>query len=389
MPSNNRYNSPRPTPLGQSSQARSTQRRMSHAAHIQQPANTGRHTRSVHTARTPKRDPSLQVIIVLALGAFVIVGILIALISCKANQAQNQKVNYAASPHAATSAPVTPARATTADAGKTINTGKDAIIVDYDQDGILATVPEGFTETTAYIKLVDAIDDFESHGYSLGFSLLDLNTGRSLNYNADTAMYPASSIKAAYVAMVYETHGGAAGMSSVAENCIVNSDNESFHRLIQTFGLSSYANWLIDNGAENAGKIAYIHYYPNISSTELSNVWQEIYRYGVSGEKGSEEFTGFLAQSNHTSMGGLLRNRYTVWAKPGWYPADGTNSEATVDAGVVFSDCGPYVFVVMSDAPEDFTAMFPLEDALNAAHGCMCGGSSEPVYTSSTTLPGV
>ena len=86
--------------------------------------------------------------------------------------------------------------------------------------------------------------------------------------------------------------------------------------------------------------------------------------------------------------GWTLRDYYTVWAKAGWYPKDGTNSEATVDAGVVFSDCGPYIFVVMSDAPEDFDALFPLEDALNAAHGRMCGGSTKLAYTSSTTLPG-
>ena len=42
----------------------------------------------------------------------------------------------------------------------------------------------------------------------------------------------------------------------------------------------------------------------------------------------------------------------------------------------------------MSDAPEDFDALFPLEDALNAAHGRMCGGSTKLAYTSSTTLPG-
>lgn len=389
MSRNNPYKPHQATPLSQVSPRRSSQRHAAHTAHTQQTrqqARAARATHAAHAAHSPQRSYSTRLIVALVLGLLCILGLLVALISCKASQTQTKPVAVS---QPSTTQAITPARTTAVDTGKTINTGKDAMIVDYNQDGILATVPEGFTETTAYTKLVDAIDTFESHGYTLGFSLLDVNTGRSLKYNADTAMYPASSIKAAYVAMVYETHGGAAGMASVAENCIVNSDNESFHRLIQTFGLSSYANWLIDNGAENAGKIAYIHYYPNISSTELSNVWQEIYRYGVSGEKGSEEFTGFLAQSNHTSMGGLLRNRYTVWAKPGWYPADGTNSEATVDAGVVFSDCGPYVFVVMSDAPEDFNAMFPLEDALNAAHGCMCGGSSEPVYTSSTTLPGV
>ncbi|WP_028263415.1 serine hydrolase [Atopobium fossor] len=319
------------------------------------------------------------------LGLLVILGLLIALISCgmRYTKAKKTKQNAAISP-------TTTARAALSnDASPRINTDKDATIVDYDKDGILVHAPEGFTDTSSYGELVDAVDEFESYGYTLSFSLLDLNTGRSLDYNKDTALYPASAIKAAYTAMVYETHGGASGLAGVAENCIVNSDNESFHTLIHTFGLSSYGNWLTQHGAPNAGQIAYVHYYPKISAAELSNVWQEIFRYGVSGEKGSEEFTNFLAQSNHTSMGGLLRDRYTVWAKPGWYPKDGTGNEATVDAGVVFSDCGPYVFVVMSNAPEDFNAMFPLEDALNAAHGCMCGGSIDLLQTDYTSLPGI
>lgn len=397
MPRNNPYNARRSSTLGQAAQARSVQQYQSRTASAPHTKRTTRaqHTRKTPTttaaSRSPKRSPEripersrlLPIAIALVVGLLSIVGLCIVLISCNARQTAGKDPNNSTE-HEAT----TTASTGNSDSADTLNTSKNATIVDYNQDNITAHVPEGFTDTSTYNQLVSAIKTFEAHGYTLSFSLLDINTNRSLAYNSDTPLYPASAIKAAYTAMVYEIHGGAGGLSNTAENCIVNSDNESFHRLIQTFGLSSYGDWLTKNGTPNAGKIAYVHYYPEISATELSNVWQEIYRYGTSGEKGAQEFTGFLAQSNHTSMGGLLRDYYTVWAKAGWYPKDGTNSEATVDAGVVFSDCGPYIFVVMSDAPEDFDALFPLEDALNAAHGRMCGGSTKLAYTSSTTLPG-
>lgn len=210
-----------------------------------------------------------------------------------------------------------------------------------------------------------------------------------MSFNADERMYPASAIKAAYCTMVMQTNGGPAGMSSTIENCLVNSSNDAFHTLIDTFGLASYSSWLQQHGAPAAGTDASVYYYPWISANELAAVWQEIWRYGTSGEAGSAELAGYLARTNHTAMGALLRDSYEVWAKPGWYPADGTGLQATVDAGVVNSDCGAYVLVIMTDASEDFNALFPLIDALNAAHGKMCGGSSTLVLSEGESLPAI
>jgi hypothetical protein len=120
-----------------------------------------------------------------------------------------------------------------------------------------------------------------------------------------------------------------------------------------------------------------------MSANGMLGCWKEIYRFGTSGEAGSDLLTSCLAQSNHSAWGGLLRDRYTVWSKPGWYPAnEGLASTATADNGIVFSDCGDYAVAVLTDAPSDFDALMPVLDALNAAHGKMCGGSSKLVLAS-------
>lgn len=55
---------------------------------------------------------------------------------------------------------------------------------------------------------------------------------------------------------------------------------------------------------------------------------------------------------------------------------------------MVFSDCGPYVIVVMTIMNSDLEGLLPLVDAINAAHGELCGGSSELLYDETMTIPG-
>ena len=98
------------------------------------------------------------------------------------------------------------------------------------------------------------------------------------------------------------------------------------------------------------------------------------YMYGTSGEAGADELASYLSQTDHTPMGALLRDECEVWAKPGWYPADENNLTSTNDAGVVFSDDGTYVLVVMTDLSADLDRLTSLIDALDAAHDVMCGG---------------
>lgn len=147
-----------------------------------------------------------------------------------------------------------------------------------------------------------------------------------------------------------------------------------------------YGSWL-QSRAPEAAQEAYGYNYPHISATGMLNCWREVYRFGTSSEPGASLLAGCLARTNHSAWGALLRDRFTVWSKPGWYPTnEGLASTATADNGIVFSDCGDYAVAVLSDAPSDFDSLLPVLDALNAAHGKMCGGSSALRQTSATTV---
>ena len=256
--------------------------------------------------------------------------------------------------------------------------------------GVQLNAPEGFDKTPTCENLDAAVKTFRDKGYKLGFVMIDLKTGRSVTYDADRKLYPASCVKAIYCTAIAEANKGFGGSASTAQDCIVNSSNDAYHSLISSYGLPTYASWLEAHGAKEAGSVAYVHFYPDMTANELANSWRGIYDFCKSGKPGASQLAKWLGSSNHTPLGGLLRPGGTkVWAKPGWYPADGSGKVATNDAGIVFSDCGDYLCVVMSDASEDFDSLFPVIDAINAAHGKMCGGHSAPLLTDQTKLPGV
>lgn len=240
--------------------------------------------------------------------------------------------------------------------------------------GVSLTAPEGFSATPEYAAVEAEISSLVNAGYSVSVRMVDLETGRGLSYNADVERYPASAIKALFCAATCEANGGSAGMGKTMANCLINSSNDAYELLIDTFGLTSFAQWLGAHGAPNAVDEAWTHFYPHISASELAAAWTEIWRYGTSGEPGADELVSYLSQTVSTPMGQLLRGEHEVWSKAGWYPADENNLTSTNDAGVVISDDGAYVLVVMTDLSADLEGLKPLISALDAAHDVMCGG---------------
>ena len=254
--------------------------------------------------------------------------------------------------------------------------------------GLVVTGPEEFLESEELAYLEEQVAELEEQDVDLGIVVLDLETGYPIEYNANERLYPASSIKAAYCAMVCEEYGGAGELSWALEECLVNSSNEAYELPRDTYGLDAFGDWLEHAGATEASAQAREYGYPDISAGELAEVWEEIFRYGTSGEDGSDELVDALSATNYTALGGPLRDEFEVWSKPGWYPTDEYDLTSTNDAGVVFSDCGPYVIVVMTSMNSDLEGLLPLVDAINAAHGELCGGSTESQLSEETTIPG-
>lgn len=255
-------------------------------------------------------------------------------------------------------------------------TEDDGIVTVETDSGITVTGLEEFLASDELAGVEREIEGIEEAGYEVGIALVDLETGMSITYNEGATFYSASTIKAAYCAMIYETYGDAGALSSTVESCLEWSDNESYSALADAFGTEAFVEWLSDAGATLTSEEAETARYPYTTPAELAAVWEEIYLYGTSGFEGADELSGYLSQTQYGALAELLRDSYEVWSKAGWYPDDEYDIPTTNEAGVVFSDCGPYVVVVMTTLGSDFMPLYTIVDALNAAHGALCGGDT-------------
>ena len=245
------------------------------------------------------------------------------------------------------------------------------VVTSTSESGISVTAPNAFLATSAFAQVEDKISALVASGYHVGVVMRDLTTGNQITYNTDERLYPASSIKAPYCAMVCETNGGSGAMSQTMENCLVNSSNEDYEALINAYGMPAFGAWIAEHGAPEASADGSIWWYPEISAGELAALWEEIYRYGTSGEAGGAELAGYLARTESSPIGDTLRETCEVWSKPGWFPDNG-ELVATNDAGVVFSESGTYVMVIMTSMSSNLDGLVPLVEALDNAHSVMC-----------------
>lgn len=259
----------------------------------------------------------------------------------------------------------------------------------YGAHQIEVTGAEGFSDSAAFSQLDEAVSTFEATGSSVGFVMVDLGSGASVSYNDERLFYPASSIKAPYVTSLYQRVFDVSGLSgsveNVCEQCIVESDNESFDRLHDLYGLNSFTAWLDDAGIEYNESEFGFYPYPNTSARQMQSMWVAIYDYLSSGTGNSASLKKMLSETMTSSLRDVLGSKYTVWAKAGWYPNEAGDS-STCEGGVVFSDTGTYVVAIMSNAPEDFDSMEWLVDAINIAHAGLTGGDTSSSITDETPL---
>lgn len=256
---------------------------------------------------------------------------------------------------------------------KAVTMAEAPVFTSTTEDGITVTAPEAFLETEEFAAIERELATLKSDGNSVCVVMIDLETRRGVSYNADQIMYPASCIKAAYCIYLYETYGSAGGSTPLVENVLVNSNNDDYNEVAIAFGFSPWVSWLKSHGASVTASGASAYNYPDTTAAELATIWEEIYRFGTSDEKGADVLTGFLSQTNNSPIAEELRGTYEVWSKAGWFPEDEYDLATTNDAGVVFADSGAYVMAIMTDIGSNLEALKPMINALDAAHDVMCG----------------
>ena len=144
--------------------------------------------------------------------------------------------------------------------------GKDAALLSEEQQESLAA----------------ATQNIEGGGYTVGFTLINLNTGKGIAYNLDSRVYGASSFKGPYAAYLcqhlgdndvsYPSGSEAAGSGvsssiySLMQPMILYSDNNAFSSLRNSYDSAGFAEWLNSCGVDS--EIMHDTHFPRYSARE-------------------------------------------------------------------------------------------------------------------------
>lgn len=233
-------------------------------------------------------------------------------------------------------------------------------------------------QTNAYAHLTQAVGELEDKGHTVGIELYDLDTGALLSYNANEESYPASSIKGPYVTSLYaqlvdKGKLKSGSIYSAASSIILYSDNNVYADTRRAYGSEPFEAWLeqasVGSGAYDTLAEYSEPFYPTTCPAQMLGMWRHVYDYLTSGTAASSSLADLFATRDVSAMKDALGQKYITWGKAGWYPAgDGAYYKATVDAGVVWSQEGPYIAVVMTTMPDNMDGLEEIFVALDEVH---------------------
>ena len=228
--------------------------------------------------------------------------------------------------------------------------------------------------------------EFDEQGWSFGFLLMDLESGRGYAYRIDEEFYAASSYKAPFVTFVAEEflETGKASLDDVlpavivdyypapesqrlgdlATQTIVESDNGSYITICMGFSRTDeYVDWVegIGLSAEDFEARAW---YPHYDVRKASMLWVHMWQYL---ESESSRYAGWLSGLLESTEVSPIREAAgtRVLDKAGWIGDD--DLQAIADNGIVYLDGRPYLLSVLSDVPysdDGYEAFLGLVDAI-------------------------
>jgi hypothetical protein len=188
-----------------------------------------------------------------------------------------------------------------------------------------------------------------------------------ISYNVDEEFYSASSIKGPYVASVVSMYPEALDDSNTTiKNILYYSDNQAYADLRSMYGDAPIDQWESDCGASFSFESGSDYAFYNARTLAL--LWERNYLYFTTDEVG-QKLAKLYENPETSAIHDALGDQYTTQTKAGWFTTDSTTYNTSVDAGIVYSDDGPYIVVVMCDiAGENLSSLEPLVKALDEIH---------------------
>lgn len=218
-------------------------------------------------------------------------------------------------------------------------------------------------------SLAAAAQNIEGGGYTVGFTLINLNTGKGIAYNLDSRVYGASSFKGPYAAFLcqylgdndasYPSGSEAAGSGvsssiySLMQPMILYSDNSAFSSLRNTYDSAGFAEWLNSCGVDS--EIMHDTHFPRYSARESALLWLHTYQYLKTNTPTAQNLASLYEQTNVSFIRSGVSDDEEVEAvlnKAGWCSGR-ERFTGLCDAGLIkCTDGTTYLMSTMTNSPD-------------------------------------
>lgn len=218
-------------------------------------------------------------------------------------------------------------------------------------------------------SLAAAAQNIEGGGYTVGFTLINLNTGKGIAYNLDSRVYGASSFKGPYAAFLcqhlgdndasYPSGSEAAGSGvsssiySLMQPMILYSDNSAFSSLRNTYDSAGFAEWLNSCGVDS--EIMHDTHFPRYSARESALLWLRTYQYLKTNTPTAQNLASLYEQTNVSFIRSGVSDDGEVEAvlnKAGWCSGS-ERFTGLCDAGLIkCTDGTTYLMSTMTNSPD-------------------------------------
>lgn len=249
--------------------------------------------------------------------------------------------------------------------------GKDAALLSEEQQESLAA----------------ATQNIEGGGYTVGFTLINLNTGKGIAYNLDSRVYGASSFKGPYAAYLcqhlgdsdasYPSGSEAAGSGvsssiySLMQPMILYSDNNAFSSLRNSYDSAGFAEWLNSCGVDS--EIMHDTHFPRYSARESALLWLHTYQYLKTNTPTAQNLASLYEQTNVSFIRSGVSDDEGVEAvlnKAGWC-AGRERFTGLCDAGLIkCTDGTTYLMSTMTNSPDGGLYTVRLANLASALFEC-------------------
>ena len=246
------------------------------------------------------------------------------------------------------------------------------------------SIPEGDLKA-----IQSAIDDAKGLG-NVALAFFDASTGNGIAYNADTAVYGASSFKgpyAVYVCQVLIDEGKITlnspvevvsnNRGSIAINpasswatsgastyptgelisaAVIESDNDAYGMLRNQYDGDGYDSWIAELGVADAPRDP-LTWYPTYCARSAAKLWTNALTYLESDGSSATWLAEQLSQTRTSFIrDGILSvedgRDAEVLNKAGWIADSNPAYNAVCDAGIVRAGGRTYVMCIMTSQPD-------------------------------------